>query len=290
MHVKARIIVAALLVASLYAGYVGLNIAQRPSTGDAIAEQPDAGAIALTLVPESVNASGEQLSVLAFIQVGDGLTDELGQLTQGLKILITPTIGEGVISIPPGEAPPSTPLRLRLSGDIAAYPLDRYNAQISAFALQSDNQGDIVGLQPLTTRVTESPALNGWRMHQAIEQDPALPHFSEVELSLQRSVAITAIAILLLLLMVLVSTLAIAVVSAVVRGRRALEFTYATWLATLIFAMIAIRNFMPGNPPVGSWLDILIFFWVEVILIGCLATLVGLWLARAPGVKETPEP
>jgi hypothetical protein len=42
----------------------------------------------------------------------------------------------------------------------------------------------------------------------------------------------------------------------------------------MLFATIPIRNFFPGSPPPGSWVDVLVVLWVFVAL--TLALVIGL--------------
>jgi hypothetical protein len=46
------------------------------------------------------------------------------------------------------------------------------------------------------------------------------------------------------------------------------------WIAAMLFATIPIRNFFPGSPPPGSWVDVLVVLWVFVAL--TLALVIGL--------------
>jgi hypothetical protein len=41
-------------------------------------------------------------------------------------------------------------------------------------------------------------------------------------------------------------------------------------LTAMLFALLPIRGFLPGDPPIGSWIDILVFFWVEGTIMICV--------------------
>jgi hypothetical protein len=71
--------------------------------------------------------------------------------------------------------------------------------------------------------------------------------------------------------------------SVLLRGRK-IEVGMFSFLAALLFALIAVRNSQPGVPPIGTYSDFISFFWAEVILALCLLTLVFTWLLR-PGAK-----
>jgi hypothetical protein len=49
----------------------------------------------------------------------------------------------------------------------------------------------------------------------------------------------------------------------------------------LLFALLPLRNSLPGSPPLGSWIDILKYFWVVAVVMVSLAFVMGLLLTRA---------
>jgi hypothetical protein len=73
------------------------------------------------------------------------------------------------------------------------------------------------------------------------------------------------------------------VLSVILRGRK-IEVGMFSFLAALIFALIAVRNAQPGVPPIGTWSDFVSFFWAEVILALCLLSILFAWLLR-PAAK-----
>jgi hypothetical protein len=52
----------------------------------------------------------------------------------------------------------------------------------------------------------------------------------------------------------------------------------AGWFAALLFALVPLRTNMPGAPPIGAWLDVAIFYWVELALLIAMAVFIGSWL------------
>ena len=98
-----------------------------------------------------------------------------------------------------------------------------------------------------------------------------------------------SIALLLLLLMVILATIAILVTGSATRGRMKLELSVASWMTALLFALIPLRGFFPGSPPLGSWMDILVFFWVELILMLSVAAVVTTILMRANDARHHPK-
>ncbi len=79
-----------------------------------------------------------------------------------------------------------------------------------------------------------------------------------------------------LFVMVLMLGLAAAAIAAyyVLRPGRGLHFSACSMLAGMLFALISLRNAVPGNPPLGSIIDFASFFIAEAVisisLISCI--------------------
>jgi hypothetical protein len=73
------------------------------------------------------------------------------------------------------------------------------------------------------------------------------------------------------------------------RGRRKVEASFMSWMGAMLFATIPLRTFLPGSPPIGSWIDFLIVLWVIVGLIAGLAIYVAAWMRwGTPAAPRTP--
>jgi hypothetical protein len=97
-----------------------------------------------------------------------------------------------------------------------------------------------------------------------------------VERSLTTRVTVAILATLVLAL----GAVAIALAWSVAVGRKASNFGEATWLAATIFSVISVRNFMPGAPPIGAYLDGLFIIPTILALFLSMTLLVVFWLAR----------
>ena len=87
--------------------------------------------------------------------------------------------------------------------------------------------------------------------------------------SIARSGSTKVVAALMLILMVALAIIAVLVVQSSASGRMRLELNVASWITAMLFALLPIRGFLPGDPPIGSWIDILVFFWVEATIMVC---------------------
>ncbi|MCB0933844.1 MAG: DUF4436 family protein [Mycobacterium sp.] len=90
-------------------------------------------------------------------------------------------------------------------------------------------------------------------------------------------VAIDTVVGLIVFLVVAMACLAAAVAWSVATERRPVEPTFAGWFAAMLFALIPLQNFLPGAPPVGAWIDVCVFLWVEVVLLTSMGVFVLSW-------------
>ena len=61
---------------------------------------------------------------------------------------------------------------------------------------------------------------------------------------------------------------------------RSLDLTLAAVLSAMIFSLPALRNLMPGSPPLGVHADSLIFLWAELAVVIGLVLVVITWARR----------
>jgi hypothetical protein len=78
----------------------------------------------------------------------------------------------------------------------------------------------------------------------------------------------------------LVAVAAATLAVVVVRRHRRVEPPLLTWLAALLFALIPLRNAMPGAPPIGAQVDMIVFFWVIAVITLSLLVVLAMWLRR----------
>ena len=50
-----------------------------------------------------------------------------------------------------------------------------------------------------------------------------------------------------------------------------------TWYAAMLFAVVPLRNALPGSPPFGGWIDITIVLWVLVVLVISMLLYIACW-------------
>ena len=214
--------------------------------------------------------------------------------------------------IPAGEVYGSKDSIMYVTGDYSRYPFDRFSLGLlggdpdpatpdPAQPLITVEAVDAAGKPILVPDPTSSDGtsekvvplgvasgwepsrLQGWTQTWSLTAaEPDVASFIGstlfLDLTLKRSGGTLAIVVVMLLLMITLAVIALAVSSRVAMQRRRIEATMSSWLAGMLFALIPLRNFLPGAPPVGSWMDILVFFWVLFGLMASIVIFIGSWL------------
>jgi hypothetical protein len=244
-------------------------------------QTPPTGGVSVVIVPEKVAADAQELPAQLLLFPGGDLLDQSGLLTREVQERIEPAVSGQVLTFPAGEAPAPQAIVLPTPGIVQEYPFDSYAVavNVSAHSVFADADGIIPARTAIFVRVP------GWT-DQAVSASPIEGSGQHLATALVRDGSTKSIALLLLLLMVVVAAIAILVTGSATRGRMKLELSVASCMTALLFALIPIRGFFPGAPPLGSWMDIVVFFWVELILMLDVAAVVATILLRARDARH----
>jgi hypothetical protein len=270
------------VVVALYAANDRLASIQG-CTGD-----PPDDAVLLSFTPEAVDAAGDRLTaIVSVLSFGPAAASETGLLTSPLTVVVTDTDGARSFTIAAEELPSPQSIRLITEGFIERWPFDSHTVDVAFLALQ-EVDGE---LTPITTMLCGSAHVPGWTFSSeeipgtdelVIDDEPV----NQVRVIATRSVATVAFGIVILGLMAVLPVLALTVAIAAYRGVRKTEPTLMSWMAALLFATIPLRTFLPGSPPIGSWVDYLVVLWVVAGLVVALVIYVQAWMKwGAPGAR-----
>ena len=271
------------IVAAVYALVVSAYSASLSGTRPD--PDPPEGGVAVVFSLEDIDPGEQRVTGTLQIYPSSDLLNPDGTLSESISILITPSISRTGIIFTVGEIPAPQEVILPASGTVQEYPLDRYSLGtfITPFILDSGADPDYLPVEA-TTYVD----LAGW---VGVEPPDPMPMVKTgvgdwigkdvLDTSLQRSPSTMMLSVLLLLLLMSLATVAVLVTLAIARGRLKAEFGPASWLTAMLFAVLPVRGFFPGSPPIGSWMDILIVFWVILLIMVCVAAVAAMLLSRA---------
>jgi hypothetical protein len=244
------------------------------------------------------------------------LSKEDGTLAKTIKLDINSSNGKQEVTFDKGKKMTPTEALLNMyDGSVTDYPFDTHKAElIFWFSVKPDKPADkpadkpkpaedAPGAEPKPETKPEpkpeadeedeetdvpftldfTPAMAGYTIEQAKSKDSDETYI-DIEMTIARSSMVKSFSIFVMLLMWGVSLAVLfLVLSVVIRGRK-VEIAMFSFIATLIFSFVAVRNTQPAVPPVGTFSDYVSFFGAEVILALSLLTILFTWLLR-PAAK-----
>lgn len=275
-----------------------IGLARTPSAPTAV-PAPGPGQVSVSINPVSFTPDSGSLVVSIRLVADAAALDAQGGLLNPIGISIEPVIENGFVLLAKGTVPTAIQRTVQLSGSVRTYPFDHFTAPIVITAAQSANNA----WQPLQVQGGFTQQLvSNWDLQATTDTvnaaDLALASDADagqvlaagssalvLDTSLRRQTPNIGLSLVLIALMAALAVLALLGVRAVADGRRKQEMTMTSWFAALIFAMLPIRLALPGAPPMGAWIDILVTFWVFIVLMVALAWWVIVWL-QGVQVKE----
>ena len=154
-------------------------------------------------------------------------------------------------------------------GDLTDFPFDEYTG---GFTLKAGVNGGAKSIAKLDI----DKSVHGYKFSATAESVLNNTEL-EIEFRLSRSPAVMFLVIIGMLSLTLVVLSAVNVAWHVGARGRKVEFSMMVWVAALLFVIPAVRNGMPGSPPPGAVIDFGLFFWLHVLAVIALLTLVSMW-------------
>lgn len=281
--VRSAIVVLAMI--ALVAAYLlGIRSFGSSLVGELPKQSPPPGGVAVVLVPEQVEALEQDLVTEVLLFPSLELLDPEGALLIDVDVVVQPAVLGQAVSFAAGEAPHPKRIVLPAQGTVQDYPFDTYQieARVQAFASVDEIK------EPIGLATSVFFRIPGWSWH--LDGQVSAPSGGQdVAFALDRDFSTKSIALLLLLLMITLCVMAVLVARSITRGRMRREMVVASWLTALLFALIPLRAFFPGDPPLGSWIDVLVFFWVVAVIMVAVAFVVGSILVWGTAEKPPPD-
>jgi Domain of unknown function (DUF4436) len=193
------------------------------------------------------------------VRVSDGATEQRILLRRGQQMI------PASVSLDIGE------------GTIDNYPFDRYAARLTIAAYEG---ADLARANVIPLRLTVWDRLAAWDIGVAEARAQADRVGISLDFRVRRPDLHVIFATTLYAVMALMSIIALTAGSLLLLGIRRVETTLAAVLGTMVFSLPALRNVMPGGPPLGVRADSLVFLWSELAVVTGLALVVATWARR----------
>lgn len=150
------------------------------------------------------------------------------------------------------------------------FPFDRTRSELRVEALS--------GGRPVPIDLAVADETEGWSLSGRARSDDGV---LRVGLDAGREMLPIAFAVLYIAGIVVVALITVAIIGgAIARGR--VDFDQVIWLGAMLVAVPAVRNEMPGVPPIGTAVDLFVFL-PSVVIVGLalLAAIVVLTINEA---------
>ena len=277
-HRSVRTIVAVVLVLAFAAAYLAVIAFYRTGFNESFAPPtPPSGGVAVVFAPTKVDPEARTASGDVLLFLSPDLTDSSGKSKVPLRLELFPALSKNSLDYAVGQIPSPVAVTLPTPGIVQQYPVDTYEVGFTARAATNAALGRGVEVPTQSSMFFQVP---GWNLKDASTTQVSVSEATTVG-SIARSGSTKVVAALMLILMVALAIIAVLVVQSSASGRMRLELNVASWITAMLFALLPIRGFLPGDPPIGSWIDILVFFWVEATIMVCVALAATGLLMRA---------
>ena len=202
---------------------------------------------------------------------GAPATDMLVEISDGIDVQD--------VELRAGQAGSSKTLQLYARGALENYPLDRYNGALRIRAVEGKLPTGLV----VPVRLTAWEEIAGWEVTTA-RSEAAGPENGGLSLTVraQRPAAQIFFAFVLFVAMILLAGSALTIGGLTFMGARKVEATLISALGAMVFAVPALRNVLPGAPPLGVRADAFVFLWVQLAVILGLTLFVATWARTGP--------
>jgi hypothetical protein len=204
------------------------------------------------------------------VRPGPGLLDPATDgLKQDLTVAVTSTTTPIKRTWSKGMLPGVFPVPLTLARDVERWPFDSYYTGPVTVELFVGSEA------PERANVTFVDRLTGWKVHvnRVSNAIPTSPYVVE----LQRSASTMVFAIVILCIFVAIAAIGLYVAIQTFRDPRRFQSPLTTWYAAMLFAVVPLRNALPGSPVFGSWIDLTIVLWVLVALVVSMLLYIAAW-------------
>lgn len=252
-------LIGGVLLAAMLAASLGLYLPMRTSQNMAVtAGDANPDRIDVTAWITRVDTAGGTVAVsIADLVPRGALADESGFLREDVRLYIPSSLANLSVPLKSGEVAPNVDQRFALNGVATDYPFDRYTTNLDIHVL--DAAGNEI---PTAVTLFSTDAF----FSVATAFDSSVPGGVGINLTLDRSLPTVVYALFIMVLMLGLAVAAATAAYYVLRGRRGLLFPACSMMAAMLFALVPLRNAVPGNPPIGSVIDFGSFFLAEIII------------------------
>jgi hypothetical protein len=232
---------------------------------------------------DDFKTTANRLKVDVLVYPPDSLYDKrYDVLNTDVAVRLYPTNDLGDLQFPKGKAPAQVETTIEAHGDPANWPLDTYKTEkISAdtFIGSGDER------KKLPARVEVTGGLDGWDVTVSRDDETSNVNSrglddAQLVITMKRAKGPLVFDIFICIVLVALPILGLSVAIPMVMGRRKFVPPFGTWYAAMLFAIVPLRNILPGSPPPGSWIDQAVVQWVLIALVVAMSLYILAWVRQ----------
>lgn len=160
-------------------------------------------------------------------------------------------------------------------GDPDHWPLDTYVSNTIGVEVF---YGDGPNRRSVPAVIVVAGALNGWDVDSDMKTlDAPWGPVQAVSFHLERTRGAHAVDFGILLVLLVLPGTALFVAIEMLLNRRKFLPPFITWYAAMLFAVVPLRNILPGAPPTGAWIDVAVILWVLLALSAAMVVFLVAW-------------
>ena len=241
------------------------------------------------VAPSSFDSSAEIGGLHLDFQVDSTTSSLIGAddaLTENVRFVIDGAGDQQELRFPKGSQLADKDIIVNTSGAQWTYPFDVHEGsfEIRAETYDKASDGTLVTVDSIPLDVlpanatTSDGGVTGWDTSLAATTSPASTFFA---ISYTRGFSTKVFSLLLLALAVVIAIATATVAFLVAAGRRKAEIGLMSWTAALLFALPALRSFMPNSPPIGAGIDMYVYLWVMLTAMVAAITMIIAWVRQS---------
>ncbi|MBK9178871.1 MAG: DUF4436 family protein [Acidimicrobiales bacterium] len=242
---------------------------------------PDDSGVKVTATIIGVSPSAGETRVRLVVGVSGSFSAD-GLPSEDLVLRVNDVRGANRYDLPAGQAVDPIEATLALAdGQVIRYPFDRYVSSLVVVAAEAATSPENRLLVPVSVDLLA--AVDSFRFTAGPSEGlfAQTPEASavDVEISRAREVVFYAVAMMLLMWALAAAGLAMAWV-VVIWGDEPPFWAYA-YTVGVLFALPPLRGSLPGQPPPGTLVDYVAFYWAVAVTALTLLVLLGAWFFQA---------
>jgi Domain of unknown function (DUF4436) len=230
---------------------------------------------------QELKPTTNRLAVNVLIYPGESLYDKrFDELNTDIAVRLYPPNDLGDLQFPKGKAPAQVNTTIEAHGNPGTWPFDSYRTEPQSADVFVGTGAERKRI-PAVVQVTGS--MDGWDaevQRNTDKSETGSHNTSNVVLTLQRAKGPLIFDLGIIVVLISLPTLALLVAIPMALGRRKFVPPFATWYAANLFAIVPLRNILPGAPPPGSMIDQALVQWVLLALATAMALYIYAWVKQ----------